>query len=44
MSQQEGTGGYFGAAVITTKVKTTISNEPTLKSSEINVETIKGVV
>jgi hyperosmotically inducible protein len=31
-------------AVITTKVKAAIFNEPTLKSMEINVETFKGVV
>ena len=31
-------------AVITTKVKTAIFNEPTLKSAEINVETFKGKV
>ena len=30
--------------MITTKVKTAVLNEPTLKSSEINVETFKGVV
>ncbi|MFX5494425.1 BON domain-containing protein, partial [Acinetobacter baumannii] len=31
-------------AVITTKVKAAIFNEPNLKSAEINVETYKGVV
>jgi hypothetical protein len=30
--------------VITTKVKTAIFNDPTLKVNEINVETFKGVV
>lgn len=40
----EGTGEYFDDAVITTKVKTAIFNDPELKSSEINVETFKGVV
>ena len=40
----EGTGEYVDDAVITTKVKTAIFNEPTLKSAEINVETFKGVV
>ena len=29
---------------ITTKVKAAVFNEPSLKSAEINVETIKGVV
>ena len=40
----EGTGEYFDDSWITTKVKTAIFNEPTLKSSEINVETFKGEV
>lgn len=43
-SKQEGTGEYVDDTVITTKVKTAIFNEPTLKSAEINVETFKGVV
>lgn len=43
-SQQSGTGEYVDDAVITTKVKAAIFNEPTLKSAEINVETFKGVV
>jgi len=43
-SQKEGTGEYVDDTVITTKVKTAIFNEPTLKSAEINVETFKGVV
>ena len=42
--KQEGTGEYVDDAVITTKVKAAIFNEPSLKSSEINVETFKGVV
>ncbi|MBX3616704.1 BON domain-containing protein [Nitrosomonas sp.] len=42
--KQEGTGEYFDDTVITTKVKAAILNEPTLKSTEINVETFKGVV
>ncbi|MDD2464057.1 MAG: BON domain-containing protein [Desulfobulbus sp.] len=41
---QEGTGEYIDDTVITSKVKTAILGEPTLKSSEINVETFKGVV
>jgi dihydrodipicolinate synthase/N-acetylneuraminate lyase len=41
---QEGTGEYVDDSVITTKVKAVIFNEPTLKSSEINVETFKGIV
>lgn len=43
-STQEGTGEYVDDTVITTKVKTAIFNEPTLKSAEINVETFKGIV
>jgi osmotically-inducible protein OsmY len=43
-SKQEGTGEYVDDAVITTKVKAAIFNEPTLKSAEINVETYKGAV
>ncbi len=39
-----GTGEYIDDTVITTKAKTAIFNESTLKSSEINVETYKGVV
>ncbi len=41
---REGTGEYVDDTVITTKVKTAIFNEPTLKSAEINVETFKGTV
>jgi osmotically-inducible protein OsmY len=43
-AKQEGTGEYIDDSVITTKVKAAVLNEPTLKSSEINVETFKGVV
>jgi hyperosmotically inducible protein len=43
-SKQEGTGEYMDDSVITTKVKTAIFNEASLKSAEINVETFKGVV
>ncbi|MDR9424022.1 MAG: BON domain-containing protein [Marinobacter sp.] len=39
-----GTGEYIDDTVITSKVKAAIFNESTLKSSEINVETYKGVV
>jgi osmotically-inducible protein OsmY len=41
---KEGTGEYVDDTVITTKVKAAIFNEPSLKSSEINVETFKGAV
>lgn len=43
-STTEGTGEYVDDSVITTKVKSAIFNEPTLKVAEINVETFKGVV
>ena len=41
---KEGTGEYVDDSVITAKVKASIFNEPTLKASEINVETFKGDV
>lgn len=43
-SKKEGTGEYVDDTIITTKVKAAILNDPALKSSEINVETFKGVV
>jgi osmotically-inducible protein OsmY len=43
-ARQEGTGEYVDDSVITAKVKTEIFREPTLKTSEINVETFKGRV
>ena len=43
-AKHEGTGEYVDDTVITSKVKTAIFNESTLKSAEINVETFKGVV
>lgn len=41
---RESTGQYMDDTAITTKVKAAIFNEPSLKSSEINVETFKGRV
>ena len=41
---KEGTGEYIDDSVITAKVKAEIFNDASLKSSEINVETFKGVV
>lgn len=41
---KESTGEYVDDSVITAKVKASIFNEPTLKSTEINVETYKGDV
>lgn len=43
-AKHEGTGEYVDDAVITTKVKAAIVGEPTLKATEINVETYKGTV
>lgn len=43
-STHEGTGAFIDDSVITTKVKAAVFNEPSLKSTEINVETFKGVV
>lgn len=40
----ESAGEYIDDSVITTKVKTAILNEPTLKTAEISVETFKGAV
>jgi osmotically-inducible protein OsmY len=42
--KQESTGQYVDDSLITTKVKTAILNEPSLKVSQITVETYKGVV
>ena len=41
---KEGTGEFVDDSVITTKVKAAIINEPSLKATEIKVETFKGVV
>ena len=43
-STKEGTGEYIDDSVITAKVKAEIFKDDSLKSSEINVETFKGVV
>ena len=43
-SQRESTGEYLDDSVITTKVKTAIFNEPSLKVNQISVETNKNVV
>jgi len=43
-AKREGTGEYVDNSVITTKVKAAIFGDESLKSSEINVETFKGVV
>jgi osmotically-inducible protein OsmY len=43
-STQQSTGQYVDDSVITTRVKTAILNEPSLKVMQINVETYKSVV
>jgi osmotically-inducible protein OsmY len=43
-AKHEGTGEYIDDTVITSKVKAAIFADESLKSSEINVETFKGVV
>jgi len=43
-STQESTGEYIDDAAITTKVKTAIYNEPSLKVAQINVKTYRGIV
>jgi osmotically-inducible protein OsmY len=44
ISSEESAGEYLDDSLITTRVKTAVFNEASLKSSEINVETYKGVV
>ena len=43
-AKKESPGEYVEDAVITTKVKAAMLEEPSLKSAEINVETYKGIV
>jgi osmotically-inducible protein OsmY len=43
-SQPQSTGAYMGDSWVTTKVKAGILNEPSLKVTQINVETYKSVV
>jgi osmotically-inducible protein OsmY len=42
--REEPVGEQAGDALITSKVKTAIYNDPVLQATEINVETHKGVV
>lgn len=42
--KHESTGEYVGDSVITTKVKSAIFSEATLKTMQINVKTYQGVV
>jgi hyperosmotically inducible protein len=43
-SEPQTAGAYMGDAWVTTKVKAGILNEPSLKVTQINVETYKGEV
>jgi osmotically-inducible protein OsmY len=43
-STQESTGEFIDDSTITTKVKTAIFNEPSLKVAQISVKTYKGAV
>ncbi len=43
-SKKESTGEYVDDAVITTKVKAALLNDPVVKGTEVQVETFKGVV
>lgn len=43
-AKQASTGEYIDDTVLTAKVKAAVFDEPSLKSSEINVETFKGTV
>ena len=42
--KHESVGQYIDDSAITTSVKTAFAVDPTLKATEINVETYKGVV
>lgn len=41
---QESTGEYLSDTWITTKVKAALVNDSVVKSTEVNVETFKGIV
>lgn len=43
-STNESTGEYIDDTWITTKVKASLVDDPVVKSTEVNVETFKGVV
>jgi hyperosmotically inducible protein len=43
-AKQESTGEYVSDTWITSKVKATLVDDPTVKATEVNVETFKGVV
>ena len=43
-SKRAGTGEYIDDAVITSKVKAAFAADPTVKATEVQVETFKGTV
>lgn len=43
-AKKESTGEYFDDTVITSKVKTTLLNDPVVSGLSVNVETFKGTV
>jgi osmotically-inducible protein OsmY len=43
-STREGTGEYIDDTVITSKVKAAFAADPTVKATEVKVETFKGTV
>lgn len=43
-AQHEGTGEYIDDALITTKVKAALAADPTVKATEVQVETYRGTV
>lgn len=43
-SSSDGLGGYWDDSITTSKVKSAIYDDEKLKVSEINVETVRGVV
>lgn len=43
-AQQRGTGEFVDDAVITSKVKAAFAADPTVKATEVQVETFKGTV
>ena len=43
-AHREGTGEYIDDALITSKVKAAFAADPTVKATEVQVETFKGTV
>jgi len=43
-AHRQGTGEYIDDAVITSKVKAAFADDPTVKATEVKVDTFKGTV